>query len=262
MSEKLRSVNTRFWDDPFVENLNPTEKLLFLYLLTNPLTNLLGVYEITLKRICYDTGLTKETVSKGFESFGKHKKAFLTVDNYVILPNWLKNQNLNSNMKIAVAREFAKLPKHIKDSILTNDSEGLGNDSEGFRMIMECLGKYEIEIEREEEVEGEMERAEKKSFDFYAEEVKKAKEYTDQMSRDYVSLCNHICQKNKDGSWRLPYVLRIKNQLSLDEFSKLYEKSGKSLDKIIAKIDSLQTNVKYHGKYIDLYLTVNKWLMN
>lgn len=153
MSEKLRSVNTKFWDDPFVEELTPSEKLLFLYLLTNPLTNLLGIYEITLKRISYDTGLTKETVLKAFERFGKDRKAFMTKDSFVILPNWLKNQRLNDNMKIGVAKEFNLLPNHIRDSVLTNGSERITNDSEGFRMVRECLGKYEIEIESEIEIE-------------------------------------------------------------------------------------------------------------
>ena len=157
MAEKMRSVNTKFWDDPFIENLSSSEKLLFIYLLTNPLTNLLGVYEITLKRISYDTGLNKETISKGLESFGKHKKAFYTPDNFVILPNWLKNQRLNTNMKIAVAREFDILPNNLKHSILNNGCERLGNDSEGFRMVMESLGKYEIEIESEIEKEKEIE---------------------------------------------------------------------------------------------------------
>jgi len=163
MNDKLRSVNTRFWDDPFVESLSPSEKLLFLYLLTNPQANLLGIYEITLKRIAYDTGLTKETISKGFERFGTVRKAFYTKDNFVILPNWLKNQRLNSNMRIAVVKEFKSLPNSLKNSILTNGSERLGNDSEGFRMVMESFGKYEIEIESEIEVEKEKEKI---SFDF------------------------------------------------------------------------------------------------
>lgn len=259
MSEKLRSVNTHFWDDPFIEELSPSEKLLFLYLLTNPLTNLLGVYEITLKRICYDTGLSRDMVSKGFESFAKGRKAFFTNESFVILPNWLKNQRLNANMKIAVSKEFRSLPNNLKDSILSNGSERLGNDSEGFRMIMECLGKYEIEIEDEIESEDEDEATLIKSYKFYAQEVKKAKEYTDPMSKDYVKYCNHVCQK-KDDEWRLPFVLKIKNQISLNEFSQLYEKAGKNLDLILTKVDSLQTNVKYHGKYIDLFLTINKWL--
>ena len=32
---KLRSVSTAFWSDPFIEDLNPAQKLLFLYLITN-----------------------------------------------------------------------------------------------------------------------------------------------------------------------------------------------------------------------------------
>jgi len=152
MAYKLRSVNTKFWDDPFIENLNPSEKLLFLYLLTNPLSNLLGVYEITIKRICYDTSLTNETVSKGLKRFENEKKAFY-FQNYIILPNWLKNQRLNSNMKIAVAKEFNALPNELKDNILSNGSEGLQNDSKGFETIRECLDKYEIEIEEEIEIE-------------------------------------------------------------------------------------------------------------
>jgi hypothetical protein len=70
MADKLRSVNTRFWEDPFVEELTPSEKLLFLYLLTNPLANLLGIYEITIKRISYDTGYEWfGTVRKGSKGF-------------------------------------------------------------------------------------------------------------------------------------------------------------------------------------------------
>ena len=156
MADKLRSVNTRFWDDPFVEELSPSEKLLFLYLLTNPQTNLIGIYELTIKRITFDTGLTKETVSNGLERFAKASKAFYR-GNYIILPNWLKNQRLNSNMKIAVMREFDVLPKDLKDSILGNGSEGLPNDSKGFERVRECLGKYEIEVESESENEDEVE---------------------------------------------------------------------------------------------------------
>jgi len=43
---KLRCVNTKFWEDPFVEELNATGKLIFLYLITNPLTNLYYIVKI------------------------------------------------------------------------------------------------------------------------------------------------------------------------------------------------------------------------
>ena len=40
---KFRYVNTRFWDDSYVAELSPLEKLAFLYLLTNSLTTIAGV---------------------------------------------------------------------------------------------------------------------------------------------------------------------------------------------------------------------------
>jgi hypothetical protein len=61
---KQRYINTKFWRDSYIEDLDPTEKLLFLYLLTNPDTNICGVYELPLKIIAADTGIDKEMVKK------------------------------------------------------------------------------------------------------------------------------------------------------------------------------------------------------
>jgi len=116
MQFKLRSVNTKFWEDPFVEGLKPEEKLIFLYFLTNPLTNMIGIYEITIKRISYDTGLTPERVQKALKSFESESKVFYR-DNYVILPNFLKNQNLNTNMQKGAINVYDNLPNWLKDSI-------------------------------------------------------------------------------------------------------------------------------------------------
>jgi hypothetical protein len=152
MANKLRSVNTKFWDDPFIEELTPTEKLLFLYLITNPLTNLLGVYEITIKRISYDTGISQEMVRKGLERYANGKKVFYE-ENYIILLNFLKNQNLNSNMKIAVKREFNNLPNSLKIKYTLNDSEWFGMVRNDSGMIREVEVEAEVEAEVEDECE-------------------------------------------------------------------------------------------------------------
>jgi len=114
MAKKLRSVNTYFWDDSFIQDLNPTSKLLFLYLLTNSLTNVLGIYEITLKRIVFDTGLNELQIKKAFEAFGSLWKVYY-IDNYIILPNFLKNQSMNSNMKTGAINVFNELPQNIRE---------------------------------------------------------------------------------------------------------------------------------------------------
>ena len=103
---------------------------------------------------------------------------------------------------------------------------------------------------------------EERAYNFYIEEGKKAKEFTDQMSRDYVKLCYHLIEKDKDNLWKLPYILKMPTQISLNDFSKLYPKSGKNLESIILKIDSIQNTIKYHNKYINLYSTINTWINN
>ena len=51
---KLRSVNTAFWSDPWVEDLTPSEKLLYIYFITNEKTNMLGIYELSIKKISFE----------------------------------------------------------------------------------------------------------------------------------------------------------------------------------------------------------------
>lgn len=98
------------------------------------------------------------------------------------------------------------------------------------------------------------------SFLYYKEQTEIAKQYSDQSSKAYIEYCNHVCMKNDDNTWRLPHVLKIKKQVSYGEFIKLYKKSNFDSELIFEKVDSLQTNVKYHGKYEDIYLTINRWL--
>jgi len=88
---KERYVNTKFWDDTYIISLDPSEKLLFLYLLTNPLTNIAGVYEITPRRISFDTGFEKDMVRRildRFEADGRIKYQ----DGWVAIKNFIKHQ--------------------------------------------------------------------------------------------------------------------------------------------------------------------------
>lgn len=99
------------------------------------------------------------------------------------------------------------------------------------------------------------------AINFYTEQVKKAREFTGPITEDYIKLIGHICQKNEDGTLRMTYLLKVKNQLSLNDFAKLYKKANGNLDKIIEKVDSFQTNKDYYKKYTDIYLSVNKWFI-
>jgi len=126
---KLRTVNTRFWDDSYVINLDPIEKLLFLYLLTNPLTNIAGIYEVSLRRVSFDTGIEKDMVQKILKRFEKEKKVFYKAG-WVGIVNFVKNQSMNPKVVRGIEIELAKAPKAMRELIpVSIDSLSIGFDS-------------------------------------------------------------------------------------------------------------------------------------
>lgn len=159
---KLRSVSTAFWSDPFIEDLTPIEKLLFLYLITNEKTNMLGIYEASDRKISFETGIDSESISnalKRFETLGKVKR----VDNWVILVNFLKHQSFNTNMKKSAIDTYNDLPKEMKikglDVDKSNPLEGFERLLKGFGMVRKVEVEYEVEDELEKEGEDESQKS-------------------------------------------------------------------------------------------------------
>jgi len=138
---KLRSINVHFWDDTYVICLNQKEKFLFLYLLTNTLCSIIGVYEITQHRICFDTGLDPQDVSDILKKFEQDDKIIFS-DGYIILVNFIKNQTFNPNMVTCAQNYYESLPDAVKNLVnslkvfgtitqpLPNHSEPLPNPSQ------------------------------------------------------------------------------------------------------------------------------------
>jgi len=113
LMSKHRYVNTHFWKDNYIINLDPTEKLIYLYLLTNPLTNIAGIYEINIKEISNDTGIIKEivdTILNRFERDGKVRYS----GGYILLKNHLKHQDFKSpKIQSGIAEIINSLPEEI-----------------------------------------------------------------------------------------------------------------------------------------------------
>ena len=100
-----RYVSTSFWDDEWIQTLDPSEKLLYLYLMTNPLTNIAGVYKLTDRRIGFDTGFNLDTIRHIFAKFQKAGKAFRKGE-YVIIPSWPKHQKWERSKKVQIGIEM------------------------------------------------------------------------------------------------------------------------------------------------------------
>lgn len=120
---KMRYINTKFWDDNYVTELSPAEKLLFLYFLTNPLTTIAGIYEISLKRIEYDTGIIKQDILKMIKKFEKANKIFYIDNNWIFLKNFIKNQSLNPKIELGIKEILSNVPTFIIHKMKEIDSD-------------------------------------------------------------------------------------------------------------------------------------------
>lgn len=110
---KQRYIQDSFWTDPYIEKLDPSEKLLFLYFLTNPLCNIAGAYEVRNSRVAYETGFDKEMVDKIKSRFVNDGK-MLIADDWIILTNFAKHQTINPNVKAGMQRIINDLPDKVK----------------------------------------------------------------------------------------------------------------------------------------------------
>jgi hypothetical protein len=147
-----RSINTRVWSDDWFESINPSEKLLWIYLLTNAQTNMLGIYEISIKRIQFETGLNKEIIEKALKGFESVKKAIYN-NGFIILPNWMKNQAMNTNMVKSAETLFLNLPNHLIDCLISNGFESFESLSKGLVILPKIEKEIEREIEKEIKIE-------------------------------------------------------------------------------------------------------------
>ncbi len=115
---KQRMVNTKFWVDNYVSNLDPIEKLLFLYFLTNPATNICGIYELPVKNIAVDTGIEQDMVLRVLKRFSRDNKMNY-IDGWVCMKNFISNQNQNSHTVITgIQRALDEIPDKIRNELI------------------------------------------------------------------------------------------------------------------------------------------------
>ncbi len=109
---KNRIVNTRFWIDEYICKLDPIEKLLFLYFLTNPMTEICGIYEIPIKTIAVDTGIEQDMVHRIIRRFSRDKKVFYK-KGWIIVVNFIRYQIMNPKVEMGIKNCLEKVPLEI-----------------------------------------------------------------------------------------------------------------------------------------------------
>ena len=68
-----RQIFIEFWKDPKItEEMSPEDRYVLLYLLTNPYTTQIGIYQITKRQMAFDLGYSTEAVGAILTRFEKN----------------------------------------------------------------------------------------------------------------------------------------------------------------------------------------------
>ena len=130
-----RVVDTSFWIDSKVDEFTPEDKYFMLYLLTNPFTTQLGIYEISIKQTAFQLGYSVDSVMALLERFD-HKYGLIIFSkstNEVSIKNFLRHSIVKGGKPVedCLKKELKKVKnkslisavfQHISDYDNLNDT--------------------------------------------------------------------------------------------------------------------------------------------
>ena len=113
MSE-YRQVHRSFWESGSVETLDPIEKLLYLYAICGPTSNMEGIYKLTLKRAAFETGIDRDMVE---QLFGRLETARLAgwLDGWCCVTQATVHMPTGPQMLKHAKSLYASVPEHVAE---------------------------------------------------------------------------------------------------------------------------------------------------
>lgn len=116
----LRSIDQRYWTDPYVESLSATEKLVYIHLFSSAHTNLVGVFQASRRMIAFQTACPGPDVDTALERFRRDGKAIID-GGEVWLVSYIRHQCTSSPKMVAAMRgQLAKVESDtIRKGIVT-----------------------------------------------------------------------------------------------------------------------------------------------
>jgi len=116
---KYRQIKTSFWEDGYTLKLSHLEKVLFLYLFTNPKVNMVGIYEMPDILICPTLGCTIDELNQIKKKFEQDEKYYF-YDGWVYINNFSKHNKYSSapNIIESFMNDFRSIPPKVMQHFL------------------------------------------------------------------------------------------------------------------------------------------------
>lgn len=128
-----RNIQMSFWTDTkIVDDFTPAQKLLYLYLMTNPHTNLCGCYEISFKQVVNETGLTYKQIKDAFKALQEDHKVIIYSEDTkeVLIVNWSKyNWTASEKYRKPLEKEIVSVKDTVFRQYLIDLFNGVGTVS-------------------------------------------------------------------------------------------------------------------------------------
>ena len=112
-----RNISTSFWSDSKVDDeFTPEDKYFYLYLLTNPHTNICGCYEISSKQMERETGYNTDTCNRLIDRMERIHNIlrYSKETKEVLLLNWAKYNWTKSEKLVKAVTSVASYIKNPK----------------------------------------------------------------------------------------------------------------------------------------------------
>lgn len=158
---EYRQIHTSIWKDSWFLDLEPDEKLLFIYLFSNESTSVAGIYKIATKVIAFETGLEHTVVKTILDRFAQAGKVL--VEGEVI---WVKNlRKYNATRSPKVAQRIAHDLEDIPECAVKRAYQSYYGSALGPGTGTVCIPYPELASEQEQEQEHEQEQIESPAAD-------------------------------------------------------------------------------------------------
>lgn len=94
---KFRQIYISFWQNEYIqEEMEPEEKLFYLYLLSGPSSSQIGIYQISKRQMAFDTGFSNDKIDELMDKFINIHKLIDYDEKFreVVIIKWGKLQSL------------------------------------------------------------------------------------------------------------------------------------------------------------------------
>lgn len=105
-----RQIHVSIWNDEWFLDLEPDQKLLFIYLFSNKNASMSGLYKLPIKVMAFETGLDQKNITKSLDLFAKANKVHYQ-DGIVWVVNMRRyHETKSATVQTHMTKELALIP--------------------------------------------------------------------------------------------------------------------------------------------------------